>query len=705
MPIFHTQAIGLDISDHAAEAVLIVRKGLQNVLASHGRVSLPPGVVVDGYVERRAELSLILRKLLADQMRPPLPKGSNRIVFALPESQVYKHIFEVPRLADERKLGDTLPEEADGFFPYHHDKMAAGFTVINRSLDKKEIYYAAVHEETLKSFLLLFAVSGLTPIAVESESVSIARAVFRQDEPGPAVLIDIRARATDITVFDRDVIQFSESIEVAGDAFTQALSNSLSVSALEAEAIKHAQGLSDALDPKGRKALLAAIDRLVTETREAISFYEERDRRPVRKILVCGGSSLMPGLFDDLSKRLSNPEKGTTVQLADPWTGLRLDPSLEKIGLKSRGVLLSTAIGLGLRGAGIRTFSDIDFLQGVAQRPDRPSSKGAAKKELTASKEFPGRGKWPRWLKVCLAIVATILVACLWQAVVTFAPNFMRRPQPIVQAPVSIDLEAKAALGDTFSEEKDVLGGVPLAVEITTSETFKREVTPSEGKSAGHVTIINNTGKPQTLVARTRLTSPDGILFRLDDRVQVGAASRLTVSVTADAPGAQGDVAPGHFLIPGLALALQSQIYAESQEAMHGGLIYIGGPYTAEEATAAEAKLKADASEELFKQAVTNVGSDLAVLKDLFTVTAAEPSETPKVGAPVGDYSMTVHMKAKAIAISVKEAGLILRKALAARAADPSKYDLSAISYSVQDFNPETASASVTLKTTASLRR
>lgn len=93
-----------------------------------------------------------------------------------------------------------------------------------------------------------------------------------------------------------------------------------------------------------------------------------------------------------------------------------------------------------------------------------------------------------------------------------------------------------------------------------------------DGDVGGRVTIINNYNKDQPLVATTRLLSPEGILYRLKNRVDVPAGGKVEVDVYADTPSeAAAKLGPTKFTIPGLWEGLQDKIYGESSAPMHGG--------------------------------------------------------------------------------------------------------------------------------------
>lgn len=89
----------------------------------------------------------------------------------------------------------------------------------------------------------------------------------------------------------------------------------------------------------------------------------------------------------------------------------------------------------------------------------------------------------------------------------------------------------------------------------------------------GTVTIKNTSWSEQDLIVRTRLLSPDGVLFRIDETINIPARSEKTVSAHADKPGISGNVGPTKFTIPGLALARQELVYAENTEPFTGGVV------------------------------------------------------------------------------------------------------------------------------------
>jgi len=128
---------------------------------------------------------------------------------------------------------------------------------------------------------------------------------------------------------------------------------------------------------------------------------------------------------------------------------------------------------------------------------------------------------------------------------------------------------AKTPTKDTEVQGLVVTATVGKSQSFSPSGDGMKEV---EEKASGAVIIHNTSSRNQPLVATTRLLTPDGVLFRIDDTVTVPAGATVTTTAHADVAGAIGNVAPTRFTIPGLSESLQAQIYAESAEAFTGGL-------------------------------------------------------------------------------------------------------------------------------------
>ncbi|NCN25365.1 hypothetical protein COT94_03320 [Candidatus Falkowbacteria bacterium CG10_big_fil_rev_8_21_14_0_10_37_14] len=83
---------------------------------------------------------------------------------------------------------------------------------------------------------------------------------------------------------------------------------------------------------------------------------------------------------------------------------------------------------------------------------------------------------------------------------------------------------------------------------------------------SGQITLINTYNKNQPLVAKTRLLSASGKLYRLRNAVNIPAGGQVVAQVYADQNSQDMVVGAEKFTIPGLWEGLQDKIYAQSSE-------------------------------------------------------------------------------------------------------------------------------------------
>lgn len=121
------------------------------------------------------------------------------------------------------------------------------------------------------------------------------------------------------------------------------------------------------------------------------------------------------------------------------------------------------------------------------------------------------------------------------------------------------------------------LGGKVYSAPFTYSADFSPTGnTQVEDVAKGKVTIFNKTAGTITLVKNTRLTNADGVLFRLTDAATVPGNGSVLAEVFADQKGSAGNIGPSKFIMPGLTPEKQKVIFAESTDAMTGGVRTVG---------------------------------------------------------------------------------------------------------------------------------
>lgn len=246
----------------------------------------------------------------------------------------------------------------------------------------------------------------------------------------------------------------------------------------------------------------------------------------------------------------------------------------------------------------------------------------------------------------------------------------------------------------TSAAKKDDTGS-PLTSRIIETDVKETASFPATGegasttaKSSGKATIVNTTSRPYTFVKTTRLLSKSGVLFRMTTTTSIPAKGSVVVEVVADQPGAKGDIGPTTFTVPGLALAVQKDVFAKSDAAM------TGGDGKAKSVTEDDiAKAKTALVEKAKKEADANFASIASdgekLVPDL--VTASELSFTaPKPGTQGATFSPTLSLRFRALLVPEKAVLPLLSTAMttAIPAGTPAAdYSLGSVLYTVQAYD------------------
>ena len=169
-------------------------------------------------------------------------------------------------------------------------------------------------------------------------------------------------------------------------------------------------------------------------------------------------------------------------------------------------------------------------------------------------KETRGGQPLSRSLKVYQRIAVAFVFMTFFLLLAVLYLSISRATITIVANPkvVSVDTEVRAVADPKNDGE---LSGIVTKQSFTTRQIVllpQEGATATEEKAGGTVTIINESGSVQPLVATTRLLSKDGVLFRIDTPVNVPAKGQVNVIAHADKPGLSGEIGPTQFTIPGL---------------------------------------------------------------------------------------------------------------------------------------------------------
>lgn len=236
-------------------------------------------------------------------------------------------------------------------------------------------------------------------------------------------------------------------------------------------------------------------------------------------------------------------------------------------------------------------------------------------------------------------------------------------------------------------------GNVTSKTVALMKDFYPTGINEEPAKAEGVVTLRNDSKISQTLVASTRLLTPNNVLFRIKEKVVVPAKGVVDVSVYADVPGESGNIEATTFTIPGLTAAKQKELYGVSSAVMTGGVRKFG-ILSADDIEKAKGQLRAA----MQKQAEEELSSDNLEMTGVFSV----GDEAYEINAKVGDEVSIFSLKGKTTILGIfynaEDLQNIANKFLERRAVDdveivePSQNPPTMV---VEDYNLEKGTATV----------
>jgi len=341
--------LGVDIGSSNIKIVQLKPVDSKFVLETYGLVNFSYQIATKDSSGGITQTAQLLKNLVSKSRAT-----TNQIVASLPNSSVFTSVIEMPKIP-ENELKTAIEFEAKKYVPLPLAEVALSWSVIE---DKKarinkdtnlgfktagesrtKVLLTAVPTAVIDNYLKVFELAGLTPLALEIESLSLIRSLVGEDL-NINLVIDIGAKSTSINLVDSGYLRLSKNLNVGGDTVTGSIAQSLSVNFARAEQFKKDFGLSGS-GQQIPQVMRPILDIIKSEASQLISLFESRGER-IGKILLSGGGSKLPSLKEYFSVL------GKPVVLANPWSQVlypeKLKPVIEPLGLN-----LAVAVGLAMR--------------------------------------------------------------------------------------------------------------------------------------------------------------------------------------------------------------------------------------------------------------------------------------------------------------------------------------------------------------------
>jgi type IV pilus assembly protein PilM len=352
------EAFGLDISDLSLKIVKLEKKRGGFNLASFGETPIKPGLIKNGEIKKEKDLAKIIQKAISKIKGKKLK--TKYVIASLPEEKAFLQVIQMPRLPEE-DLKSAVIYEAENYIPLPIEEVYLDSQIVPpvyNHLDHQDVLIAALPKKTVDSYINCLKEAGLKPLALEIESLSIARALIKNEmTTSPVLIIDLGATRTGFCIFSGHSLRFTFSIPVSSQKLTEAISRSLKIDLSKAEKLKLKYGLEKRKTKKGGQIFEALIPPLIDLTEQIkryLDYYRSHtshehlppNSKMVEKVFLCGGGANLKGLVDFFSEGLNLP-----VELGNPWINILPEGQKKVPELPlQKSLIFTSALGLALRG-------------------------------------------------------------------------------------------------------------------------------------------------------------------------------------------------------------------------------------------------------------------------------------------------------------------------------------------------------------------
>lgn len=359
------EAFGLDISNLSLKIAQIKKKEGKLKLVSFGEAKIEPGIIKNGEILDDNKLARIIETAVRQVKGEKI--NTKYVIASLPEEKAFLQVIQMPKVPEE-DLGSAVIYEAENYIPTALEQVYLDFQIvpaIKNHLDHYDILIAALPKQTVNPYVSSLKLAGLEPVALEIESLAIARALVKDGlSASPILLIDFGATRTSFIIFSGHSLRFTSSISISSTTFTEIIMKALGINQRKAEDLKIKHGLTGKTKVNARKkgirkeeekvfeALIPVSVDLTQQIKKHLEYYRTHahhehlasKNKNVSKIILCGGGSNLKGLPELLSMELKIP-----VEIGNPWINI-LEEGTKATGLtKEQSLAYTTVLGLALK--------------------------------------------------------------------------------------------------------------------------------------------------------------------------------------------------------------------------------------------------------------------------------------------------------------------------------------------------------------------
>lgn len=370
--------VGVDISPVSIHVVELLKKEGHLQLGQYGVHQLPtfvdrsqPLIQNEGLIAKLKEIKKIynldfvevaIPEELAYLFTTSLPYGDeetirNHIELHLEENvpvSLADAVFDYHMIAEEVTDSSEPETSTTNTVPGRKEDSGVVETSVLQQVTKLHSFLASVSvvpRSIIDSYIEAFELAGMTPVSFLIENQALSKSIIKKGDDAPRLMVHVGEKKSVLSVISNGSVQFTSTVPIGSEDFTQAIMKEYDVTREEAIRMKTERGFQKG-DNQGSifMSLINTASALKDEVDRIIMYWQSYiDKRPTKKssklssIVLSGRDALINGFKEYLSATVRLP-----VNIANVWSNVydidKKIPEIEYID----SLDYASAIGLAL---------------------------------------------------------------------------------------------------------------------------------------------------------------------------------------------------------------------------------------------------------------------------------------------------------------------------------------------------------------------
>jgi type IV pilus assembly protein PilM len=269
-------------------------------------------------------------------------------------SSVIVKKINMPKM-EEKLVAEQIKWEAEQYIPFDINEITLDHhTLSSKGADggeSMEVLLIAARQELVFRYIESIEGAGLKCSLVDVSGFALANC-FEANYgvvDGVVSLINIGAGVANVVIIEKGNVIFCRDVNVGGTNYTTEINKQMGVSLEEAEALKISASHKQEIPDEVLAIIKNTNEQVVDEIKNGFEFFGATSSGPsANKIFVTGGSSVLPGLVDQLVQSL-----GVQHEMLDPFQRISYDPKVfSPQYIAQIASVSSVVLGLGMRKLG-----------------------------------------------------------------------------------------------------------------------------------------------------------------------------------------------------------------------------------------------------------------------------------------------------------------------------------------------------------------